>query len=95
MTRLLPQPGHAYAFLYPRHNFHGVLSSLEPRRVRVIEIRDLKDDPLDPETFELQPLVRRDRLLVTGEDLDKNAVRSFYVASMRKVRVIEEDAVIK
>lgn len=87
MSKLLPQPGRAYSFLYPRHNFHGVLSRLEPRRLLITEIRDLSRDPLDPQTFEIQPLLRRGRWLAIGQDLDRHAERSFYVESMRSLRV--------
>jgi len=87
MSKLLPQPGRAYSFLYPRHNFHGVLSRLEPRRLLVTEIRDLSHDPLDPQTFDIQPLLRRGRLLAIGQDLDRQAERSFYVESMRSLRI--------
>ena len=83
MQTLPLQHGHDYSFLYPRHNFHGVVSRLEPRRIRVESIRDLDADPLDPETSAIQPLVRRSRWLVTGLDLDKQAERSFYVDSMK------------
>lgn len=83
MKTLPLQYGHDYSFLYPRHNFHGIVSRLEPRRIRVESIRDLDEDPLDPETSTIQPLVRRSRWLVTGLDLDKNAERSFYVDSMK------------
>jgi len=76
----------AYSFLYPRHNFHGVLSQQEPRRVLVTAVRDLKEHPIERETFDTQPLLKRGRILVTGQDLDKQAERSFYVESMRQVR---------
>lgn len=90
MSKLLPQPGSVYSFLYPRHNFHGVVSSLEPRRVLVTAVRDLREAPLDTQTFDLQPLLRRGRLLVFGQDLDRNnAERSFYVDSMRSLKLSE------
>lgn len=74
-----------YWFLYPRHNFHGVLSRLEPRRLRVEEIRDIRKVPLAIVTVDLQPLLRRGRLLVTGWDLDKQEERSFYADSMKSL----------
>ena len=64
-------PGRAYSFQYPRHNFSGVLSKLEIRRIKVESIRDLRDEPLERITFEIQPLLQRGRMLVTGIDLDK------------------------
>jgi len=77
------------AFDYPRHNFYGVLSKLEPRRLQVTAIRDLTCDPIEGQTFELNPLLKRGLLLVTGIDLDKGQERSFYVESMRRVKRIE------
>ena len=78
-------PGRAYSFDYPRHNFDGVLSKLERRRIKVESIRDLREDPLERITFEIQPLLRRGRLLITGIDLDKGQERSFYLTSMKSV----------
>ena len=89
MQSVLFQPGRTYEFRYPRHNFHGVLSAQEPRRVLVTAVRDLVEDPIERETFDLQPLLRRGRYLVTGQDLDKNAERSFYVESIRGARELE------
>lgn len=80
------EPGECYEFEYPRHNFHGVLSHVETRRIRVIEVRDLFSSPLDPLTTKLQPLLRRGRLLVTGEDLDKGQERSFYADSITRLK---------
>ena len=82
------RPGCAYSFSYPRHNFHGVLSSLERRRLLVENVRDLKQEPLERQTFDVQPLLRRGRYLVTGQDLDKQQERTFYVESMRAVKPI-------
>lgn len=79
----------AYSFLYPRHNFHGVLSQQELRRVLVEEVRDVTKNHLDQQTVDLQPLLRRGRLLITGLDLDKNQERSFYAESMQRVKVIQ------
>ena len=86
MVRTCPlRPGCAYSFQYPRHNFHGVLSKLETRRVQIESIRDLQAEPLDVVTFNMQPLLHRGRWLVTGHDLDKDGERSFYVQSMRSI----------
>lgn len=84
------EPGQVYRFLYPRHNFHGVVSDLEPRRVRVVSLRDLHAQPLDPQTTSTQPLLRRGRWLMTGEDLDKGAERTFYVDAMQEPVPIRE-----
>lgn len=78
-------PGSAYSFLYPRHNFHGVLSKFEPRRLKVTDLRNLVEEPLESVTIEMQPLLRRGPTLVTGLDLDKHAERSFYLHSMKRI----------
>ena len=79
------EPGTVISFSYPRHNFHGVLSKLERRRIQVEAVRDLKREPLDLTTLDIQPLLKRGRFLVVGTDLEKNAERSFYADSMRNV----------
>ena len=75
----------SYAFKFPCHNFHGVLSPLEKRRLKVESIRDLVAYPVERVTFDVQPLLRRGRYLATGLDLDKNEERSFYVESMQEI----------
>jgi len=77
------QVGNIVEFEYPRHNFFGVLTSFEKRRVRVTGLRDTARSPIEPETVALQPLLLRGRFLMTGEDLDKQSERSFYVERMR------------
>lgn len=69
-------------FQYPKHNFHGVGTPLETRRIRVTDVRDLVARPLDPITAQQQPLLRRDRWLITGIDLEHGQERSFYLGSM-------------
>ena len=88
----LMQPGRAYRFDYPRHNFHGVLSKFEHRRVLVLEVRDLAAMPLDPVTCEMQPLLKRCRYLVTGQDLDRGQERSFYLDSIRAPQLLIDPA---
>lgn len=75
-------------FDYPRHNFHGVLSKQERRRVRVTAVRDLKCSPLESQTRQMQPMLRRARWLVVGEDLDKGQERSFYICSMANLKAL-------
>lgn len=77
------QVGQVLEFHYPRHNYHQVHSKLERRRLLVQRIRDLAAEPLEPLTTQLDPLKRRGRLLVTGQDLDRRAERSFYLDSMQ------------
>lgn len=78
----VPAVGQILEFDYPRHNYHLVRSKLERRRVLVERIRDLRTEPLDGVTVQLDPLKRRGLVLVTGRDLDKRAERSFYLESM-------------
>lgn len=82
------QLGRHCEFEYPRHNFHHVLSGFERRRIVVRAVRDLKATPLDPVTLKLQPFLRRSRWLVTGDDVDRCAERSFYVEEMRNAVVV-------
>ena len=83
--------GESYEFDYPRHNFHGVKTHFERRRIVVTDVRDLMQQPLDPMTGDEQPLLRRGRYLVTGQDLDKHAERSFYVDSMANVTPLRNE----
>ena len=80
--------GKSYSFRYPAHNFHGVASKLEDRRMLVTDIRDMKLEPLEREWFDANPLINRSRFLVTGQDLDKQAERSFYTGSMLRIELI-------
>jgi len=75
-------------FLYPRHNFQGVRSARERRRVLIEEVRNLDYEPLEPATIAVQPLLNRGRLLVTGIDLDKRERRSFYYESMAELEIV-------
>lgn len=84
------QPGMRIAFEYPRHNFRGVLSDFQRRRAKILSVRDLAAVPLDPVTVEIQPLLKRSRWLITGEDLDTGRERSFYVESIRNAVPIKE-----
>ena len=85
------KPGRAYSFLYPRHNYQQLPEKTELRRIEVVSIRDIHQDPLDPTTLPLNPLLKRGRWLVTGRDLDKDDERSFYVESMTNVRCLNDD----
>lgn len=77
--------GLRYRFRYPRHNYRGVRRDLDARRVLVEEVRRLDQQPLELVTLELDPLLERGRVLVTGIDLDKMARRSFYLESMADI----------
>lgn len=78
--------GGFYSCLYPRYNYSGLPERFEPRRFRVVRIRDLKHDRLDPSTKQLNPTLKRGRWLITVEDLDKGAERHFYLESMRDIQ---------
>ena len=82
-------PGHAYSFLYPRHNYEHIPETLEPRRLLVESVRDLESEPLEKETIALSPYVKRGRWLAKGQDLTKNVERSFYVESMIAVTELD------
>lgn len=84
------KPGAIIRFDYPAANYRGARPRLEPRAVRVVEVRDLVAKPLDPTTVAIDPELARDRYLVTGQDLDRGAERSFYLASMRRLRPDDE-----
>lgn len=85
------RPGCAYSFWYPAHNYAGIPSQHEIRRVRVVSVRDTSREPLDKTTAELNPTLLRGRWLVTGQDIDKGAERSFYAESMTNVRELSPD----
>lgn len=80
------ETGSVVEFFYPRHNFVGVLSKMETRRIQVESVRDLGEMPIAEVTFEIQPLLKRSQFLVTGKDLDRDQERSFYSGSMKSIR---------
>ena len=85
------EPGRAYSFCYPRHNYQQLPTKTELRRIEVVSIRDTRRNPLDRSTPSLNPLLKRGRWLVTGRDLDKDAERSFYIESMTNVRPLSDE----
>lgn len=89
MSHRILLPSHAYRFLYPSINFACLPSKLEERRIVVRHVRDTEADPLDGETLDSNPFIKRGRWLVTGLDLDKFEERSFYVESMVAVTEIK------
>lgn len=84
--------GLCISFGYPRHNFRGVVSAIEWRRIRITKVRSLDADPLDSTTAPRQPLLARGLTLITGYDFHKRAERSFYLESMTEVRIIDDPA---
>lgn len=91
MAKVSLQPGCAYSFEYPRHNYRQLPTSTELRKIVVTSIRDTRGEPLDQVTETLNPLLKRGRWLVTGTDLDKEVERSFYVESMNQIRILSLD----
>ena len=85
------QPGRAYSFDYPRHNYWQLPTETELRRIIVASIRDILYEPLDRITESLNPQLRRGRWLVTGKDLDKDVERSFYADSMTNLQALSYD----
>ncbi len=81
--------GDVVEFLYPRHNYAHAPLRWVARRVRVKEIRDITEQPLDPITPVLNPHLRRSAVLLVGEDVTIGQERSFYVGSMVNVRRID------
>lgn len=80
------EAGSLIQFYYPRHNFSCVVSrQVELRRVRVEKVVDFRDESPDG-SYPMEPDLRRGKLLVVGLDLDKNAIRRFYVESMSGLR---------
>jgi len=81
-------PGSTIRFDYPAANFKGVRPRLEKRCVRVEHIRPLCQQPLADVTIELEPMLHRGEVLVTGQDLDKDSERSFYLERMEQIEII-------
>lgn len=82
--------GRVVSGLYPAANYYGVRLRYEPRRLLVESVRVLRNEPLEAETLELDPMLIRGRVLVTGIDLDKNAERTFYLESFVCLSVLPE-----
>jgi hypothetical protein len=91
MCHAFLQPGRAYSFDYPRHNYRQLPTKTEPRRIAVISVRDTREKPLDHVTASLNPWLNRSRWLVTGRDLDKDGERSFYLDSMTNIQELSDD----
>jgi hypothetical protein len=91
VSTLLQPPvsaGCVFSFSYPTDNRFRVSTRLRRRRFVIESVRDCKAEPIEPWAVELRPDLRRGQLLVTGHDLDRYGVRSFYVESMRSLKEI-------
>lgn len=80
--------GSTIRFDYPAANYKGVRPRMERRLMRVERVRPLAEQPLHPITTELEPMLNRGEVLVTGQDLDKDAERSFYLERMEQVEPV-------
>lgn len=85
-----PLVGKTIEGLYPASNHRHIPPRLEHRRLRIDAVRNPTTEPLDPTTLALDPLLRREGLLVTGVDLDKGAERSFYLGSFVDPRLTDD-----
>jgi hypothetical protein len=80
------QIGSLIAFDYPAANYHGVRLRWDKRQLFITGLRDTITKSLDLETLQIDPLLRRGRLLVTGIDCHKLVERTFYRESMVNLR---------
>jgi hypothetical protein len=80
--QIMLRQGSGLRFDYPEANHQGLPPVLHKRRVIVEDVRDTQEKPLDPITIEVRPKLKRGRYLVVGYDIDKKAVRRFYLDSM-------------
>ena len=85
------QPGCAYRFHYPRHNYCQTPLATEVRRIIVESVRDTLYEPIEAMTISLNPFLRRGRWLITGTDLDKGDRRSFYLEAMNQIQPLTSD----
>jgi hypothetical protein len=80
--------GSTIRFDYPAASSQGIAAPAQKRRLRVEAIRSLVLEPLSPLTLELDPDLPRGQVLVTGHDLDKQSVRSFYLERMEQIETL-------
>lgn len=75
-----PQIGDVLEFLYPIDNrFEVDPPELEWRQVRINHVQDLTTTPIDAAAVASDSTLRRGRWLVTGLDLERQVIRSFYL----------------
>lgn len=77
------------SFEYPEHNRHSVQTVYKTRRLVVESWRDCFEFPVQTDSYSAEPDVCRGQWLLVGHDLDRYAIRSFYVDSMRDIRKID------
>jgi hypothetical protein len=85
--------GKVVVFHYPHTTDRRVeRKRYEPRRLKVEQVRDPRLEPLDPQTFVIDPYTRRDGLLLAGVDLDSGRQKRFWTGSMVGARVVPADS---
>jgi hypothetical protein len=78
----VPAPGEWLEVWYPANNRFGIPLEHRRRVIRVLAVRDLRHEPLHPESVERRPLLRRGRWLVIGWDDELAEERAFYLEAM-------------
>jgi hypothetical protein len=67
----------------------GVADTHREYRIEIVKVRDLREQPLEAYTVALAPHRPRGIWQVTGLDLDRMKLRTFYVEQMRDLRPID------
>lgn len=93
MTAMQELVGKVIEGLYPHANYRGIRQRLERRRLFVEGVREIEQEPLDPLTVKLDPLLDRSGVLVSGQDLDRGEPRSFYLGAMKDMQVLDVESV--
>ena len=74
----IPKIGQKRIFEYPVINTLGNLTAVETREIIVTEVCDTSKTPIDAAAIAAKPFLRRGRWLVTGWDVRRGGIRSFY-----------------
>ena len=74
----IPKIGQKRVFEYPVINSHGNITAVETREIIVTEVCDTSKTPIDAAAIAAAPFLRRGRWLVTGWDVRRGGIKSFY-----------------
>lgn len=74
----IPKVGQKRVFEYPVQNKLGEVTAVETREIIVTEVCDTSKTPIDAAAIAAKPLLRRGRWLITGWDVRRGGIRSFY-----------------
>lgn len=74
----IPRVGQKRIFEYPVQNKLGEIERVETREIIVTEVCDTSKTPIDAAAIAAKPLIRRGRWLITGWDVRRGGIRSFY-----------------